>query len=168
MESIFHCQYHIDNYATINQIMLKIIFGNVARKDHYNLSKSNTKKKKHLALKVTEKIKKKKKKDRSGWVGPKTNLRQTQILDLNSTQVFIQPAQDLKVGWVGLGWLGLCSALCPTMPNHHIFHVKPSLMSPPKKKKKKKKKPSLMFHFNSRVCHVSRNSMSLNTSSFSM
>ena len=46
MESIFHCQYHIDNYATINQIMLKIIFGNVARKDHYNLSKSNTKKKK--------------------------------------------------------------------------------------------------------------------------
>ena len=30
--------------------MLKIIFGNVARKDHYNLSKSNTKKKKTFGV----------------------------------------------------------------------------------------------------------------------
>ena len=49
--------------------MLKIIFGNIARKDHYYLNKKYIKKQ-HLALKVTEKIKKKKKIGRVGLAGP--------------------------------------------------------------------------------------------------
>ena len=132
--------------------MLKIIFGNVARKDHYNLSKSNTKKKKKniWRWKLRKRFKKKKK-DRSGRVGPKTNLRQTQILDLNSTQVFIQPAQDLQVGWVGLA-----GPMLSPMPHNAQSSYLPCKAQSYVTSKKEKKKPSLMLHFNSRVRHVSR------------
>ena len=49
--------------------MLKIIFGNIARKDHYCLNKSNIYKTTSGIEKVTEKIKKKKilRSVRSGW-----------------------------------------------------------------------------------------------------
>ena len=123
--------------------MLKIIFGNVARKDHYNLSKSNTKKKNIWRWKLRKRFKKKKK-YRSGRVGPKTNLRQTQILDLNSTQVFIQPAQDLQVGWVGLAG----PMLIPMPHNAQSSYLPCKAQSyVTSKKKKKEKKKSLVLCF---------------------
>ena len=81
--------------------MLKIIFGNIARKDHYYLNKKYIKKQ-HLALKVTEKIKKRKEKKIS-WV----------VLDLRLTRTRGRPEPDPSIhptcpgpfGSGGLGWL---------------------------------------------------------------
>ena len=42
--------YHLGNYAPINQIMLKIIFGNIVRKDYYYLNKSNIYLKKKIGI----------------------------------------------------------------------------------------------------------------------
>ena len=117
--------------------MLKIIFGNVARKDHYNLSKSNTKKKKHLALKVTEKIKRKKKRSvGSGWTQDQPEADPNIRPELDPSIHPTRPRPSSRVGWVGWAYAqpyahNAQSSYLPCKAQSYVTF---------KKKKKEKKK----------------------------
>ena len=79
--------------------MLKIIFGNVARKDHYNLSKSNTKKKKRsVGL---------------GWTQDQPEVDPNIRPELDPSIHPTRPRPSSRVGWVGWAYAQPYAPQCP-------------------------------------------------------
>ena len=129
-----YCYYDLGNYATINQIMLKIIFGNIVRKEYYYLNKSNIYIyiykiiNKKLALKVTEKILffffTKKFKIGSIWLDPRVTRTWGRVEYWTRTRPkhSSNPPKTLRVGLGRLGWLGWPD-FCSTLNLTTLFNV---------------------------------------------